>query len=77
MEYAHQRVEPGPWRARARHLENDQCGVRRVDPAGGAPLETLQMPAGTGMSSLESDGGERFFCDGGGSGKITTIRRPR
>jgi glutamine cyclotransferase len=57
--------------------ENDQCDVRRVDPATGDPLESLQMPAGTVVSGLESDGGDRFFCGGGGSGKITTVRRPR
>jgi glutamine cyclotransferase len=57
--------------------ENDQCDVRRIDPVSGVALETLQMPAGTVVSGLESDGGDRFFCGGGGSGKITAIRRPR
>lgn len=57
--------------------ENDQCDVRRIDPVSGVALETLQMPAGTVVSGLESDGGDRFFCGGGGSGKITAIRRRR
>jgi glutamine cyclotransferase len=57
--------------------ENDQCDVRRVDPATGALLESLQMPDGAGVSGLESDGGDRFFCGGASSGRITAIRRPR
>ena len=51
--------------------------MRRIDPQSGAALERLDMPAGTFVSGLESDGGERFFCGGGGSGKVRAIRRPR
>jgi hypothetical protein len=29
------------------------------------------------VSGLESDGGDRFFCGGGASGKIRAIRRPK
>jgi glutamine cyclotransferase len=56
--------------------EGETSDIRRIDPATGAVLERLEMPAGTGVSGLESDGGERFFC-GGGSGKVRAIRRPR
>jgi glutamine cyclotransferase len=56
--------------------EGETSDVRRIDPATGAVLERLEMPAGTGVSGLESDGGDRFFC-GGGSGKVRAIRRPR
>jgi glutamine cyclotransferase len=56
--------------------EGDESDVRRIDPATGEVLESLQMPAGVGVSGLESDGGDRFFCGGGRSGKITAIRRP-
>ena len=35
------------------------------------------MPPGTAVSGLESDGGDRFFCGGGNSGKIRAVRRPR
>ena len=35
------------------------------------------MPPGVGVSGLESDGGDQFFCGGGGSGKVRTVRRPR
>jgi hypothetical protein len=28
------------------------------------------------VSGLESDGGDRFFCGGGRSGKVRAVRRP-
>lgn len=56
--------------------EGDESELRRVDPATGEVLECLQMPAGVGVSGLESDGGEQFFCGGGGSGKVRAVRRP-
>ena len=37
----------------------------------------LEMPPGVGVSGLESDGGDRFFCGGGSSGKVRAVRRPR
>jgi carotenoid cleavage dioxygenase len=30
-----------------------------------------------GVSGLESDGGDLFFCGGGTSGKVRVVRRPR
>ncbi|MBV8249347.1 MAG: PQQ-binding-like beta-propeller repeat protein [Comamonas sp.] len=57
--------------------EEDQSELRRIDPQSGAVLERLEMPAGAGVSGLESDGGERFFCGGGASGKLRAVRRPR
>ena len=56
--------------------EGDESDVRRVDPQTGQVLEALAMPSGTGVSGLESDGGDRFFCGGGPSGKLRAIRRP-
>lgn len=56
--------------------ENQQSDVRRIDPDSGEVLESLEMPEGTGVSGLESDGGERFFCGGGESGKLRAVRRP-
>jgi hypothetical protein len=35
------------------------------------------MPRGVGISGLESDGHDRFFCGGGKSGRISAVRRPR
>jgi glutamine cyclotransferase len=57
--------------------ENEQSELRRVDPQTGAVLESLEMPAGLICSGLESDGADRFFCGGGSSGKVRTVRRPR
>ncbi len=56
--------------------ENDKSDVRRVNPQTGALLERIDMPAGVGVSGLESDGRDRFFCGGGNSGKIRVVRRP-
>jgi glutamine cyclotransferase len=56
--------------------EGDESDLRRVDPRTGEVLEMLDLPPGVGVSGLESDGGERFFCGGGGSGKLRAVRRP-
>lgn len=56
--------------------EGDESDLRRVDPLTGEVLEKLDMPAGVGVSGLESDGGHQFFCGGGSSGKVRTIRKP-
>ena len=57
--------------------EGDESDVRRIDPRTGETLERLEMPPGTGVSGLESDGGDRFYCGGGSSGKVRAIRRPK
>jgi glutamine cyclotransferase len=57
--------------------EGDESELRHVDPDTGAVLEALELPAGVGVSGLESDGGDRFFCGGGRSGTIRAVRRPR
>ena len=57
--------------------EADESELRRLDPASGAVLDSLLLPAGAGVSGLESDGGERFFCGGGRSGRLRAVRRPR
>ena len=56
--------------------QGDDSDLRRVDPHTGEVLETLEMPPGTGVSGLESDGGDQFFCGGGKSGKVRAVRRP-
>ena len=57
--------------------EGDESDLRRVDPRAGGVLERLEMPPGVGVSGLESDGGDQFFCGGGTSGKVRAVRRPR
>ncbi len=56
--------------------EGDESDVRRLDPETGKVMETLAMPPGMGVSGLEADGGERFFCGGGSSGRVRAVRRP-
>jgi hypothetical protein len=35
------------------------------------------MPGGVHVTGLESDGADRFFCGGGTTGKVRTVRRPK
>jgi glutamine cyclotransferase len=56
--------------------EGDESELRRIDPQSGDVIEKIEMPAGVGVSGLESDGGDRFFCGGGKSGKLRAVRRP-
>ncbi|HEV2700826.1 MAG TPA: PQQ-binding-like beta-propeller repeat protein [Steroidobacteraceae bacterium] len=60
----------GSWQGEAGEL-------RRIDPRTGGVLQTLEMPSGAGVSGLESDGGDCFFCGGGSSGKVRAVRRPK
>ncbi len=56
--------------------EGGESDVRRIDPDTGEVLERLDMPVDSGVSGLEADGGDRFYCGGGPSGRIRAIRRP-
>jgi glutamine cyclotransferase len=57
--------------------EGDESELRRIDPQSGEVLEALDMPPGVGVSGLESDGRDQFFCGGERSGKVRVVRRPR
>jgi glutamine cyclotransferase len=56
--------------------ENHESELRHVDPRTGEVLEQLVMPEGMGVSGLESDGHDRFYCGGGDSGKLRAVRKP-
>jgi hypothetical protein len=56
--------------------EGDESDLRRIDPRTDEVLEKLEMPPGVGVSGLESDGDDQFFCGGGKSGKVRAVRRP-
>lgn len=56
--------------------EGDESEVQRIDPQTGNVLERIEMPPNTGVSGLESDGSDQFFCGGGSSGKVRVVRRP-
>ncbi len=57
--------------------EGDESDLRRVDPGTGEVLEQLEMPPGVHVTGLESDGRDHFFCGGGSTGKVRTVRRPK
>lgn len=57
--------------------EAEESELRQIDATTGEVLQRLAMPAGSGISGLESDGGELFYCGGGGSGKVRAVRRPK
>ena len=57
--------------------EGDESSLRRIEPQTGEVLEQLDMPPGIGVSGLESNGGDQFFCGGGSSGKVRAVKRPR
>jgi glutamine cyclotransferase len=67
-------VEGDLWHAT---WEGDEAELRRIDSGTGEVLEALEMPDGTAVSGLESDGADRFFCGGGASGKVRAVRRPK
>jgi glutamine cyclotransferase len=56
--------------------EEEESELRRIDPKTGEVLESVMMPPGVGVSGLESDGAEQFFCGGGKSGKVRAVHRP-
>lgn len=56
--------------------EDGTSDLRRVDPASGEVAEVLEMPPGIGVSGLESNGRDRFFCGGGKTGKIRVVKLP-
>jgi glutamine cyclotransferase len=56
--------------------EEEESELRRIDPKTGDVLERVEMPKGAGVSGLESDGKDRFYCGGGPSGKVRAVRRP-
>ncbi|WAL83794.1 PQQ-binding-like beta-propeller repeat protein [Pandoraea sp. XJJ-1] len=57
--------------------ENDESELRQVDPASGEVLMHVEMPQGIGVSGLEHNGADLFFCGGGGSGKVRAVRYPQ
>jgi glutamine cyclotransferase len=57
--------------------EGDESELLHIDPQSGAVLERLEMPSGTGVSGLESDGADLFYCGGGSTGKVRAVRRPK
>jgi glutamine cyclotransferase len=57
--------------------EEDESELRHIDAESGEVLERVTMPRGVGVSGLESNGRDVFFCGGGRSGKVRAVRRPK
>ena len=57
--------------------EGEESDLRRIDPQTGEALEIIELPSGTHISGLESDGGDQFFCGGARSAKVRVVRRPK
>jgi glutamine cyclotransferase len=57
--------------------EEEKSDLRHIDPKTGEVLEAIEMPEGIGVSGLESDGKDRFYCGGGNSGKVRAVKRPK
>ena len=48
-----------------------------IDPTTGKGLDALAMPHGVGLSGLESDGAELFYCGDGAKSTLRAVRRPK
>jgi glutamine cyclotransferase len=57
--------------------EGDESELRHIDARTGEVRERLDMPEGTGVSGLESNGADLFYCGGGASGKLRAVRKPK
>jgi glutamine cyclotransferase len=57
--------------------EGDESELRRIDAQTGEVQERIEMPPGVGVSGLESNGNDQFFCGGGRTGKVRAVRRER
>src|SRR5882762_816891 len=57
--------------------DGDESDLRRIDPQTGEVFERLDMPHGVGVSGLESNGADQFFCGDGRTGEVRAVRRPR
>jgi glutamine cyclotransferase len=55
--------------------EGEESELRHIDAETGTVLEKIEMPAGVFVSGLESDGKDRFYCGGSGSGKVRVVKR--
>jgi glutamine cyclotransferase len=53
--------------------EGDESELRRVNSQTGEVLESLKMPQNIGVSGLESNGKDRFYCGGGNCGKVRVV----
>ncbi len=56
--------------------EGEESELRQIDPDTGKVLQRHEFPKGVGVSGLESDGKDLFFCGGVDSGKVRLVKKP-
>jgi hypothetical protein len=64
----------------SRWLSSASCRTREICSTGlrgDSERTRVQMPPGVGVSGLESDGAQAFYCGGGKSGKVRAVRPRR
>ena len=81
---SHPRVQPvrhrghlGRRRALARRVGRRRVRIEARRSSDGSGAGKSRDAARSGRVGLESDGGDRFYCGGGKSGKLRAVRRPR
>jgi glutamine cyclotransferase len=57
-------------------MNDDESALQRIDPRTGEVLAVIDMPEGSGVSGLESDGRDIFYVGGARTGKVRAVRRP-
>ena len=57
--------------------EEGESELRRIDPTTGEELDALAMPSGVGLSGLETNGADLFYCGDGGKSTLRAVRRPK
>lgn len=62
------------WHATWEGVESE---LRHIAKDTGAVLERVALPEGMGVSGLESNGRDLFFCGGATSGTVRAVRRPK
>ena len=56
--------------------EGDESELRRIDAAERRGARAARDAGRLGVSGLESDGADLFYCGGGPTGKVRAVRRP-
>ena len=69
VSWAHGELWHGTW-------QDGESDLRQIDPSDGRILQILEMPAGTGVSGVEFDGTDRFYCGGGDESVVRAVRKP-
>ncbi len=56
--------------------DDDGSEIRRIDSTSGEVQQRLTMPEDIGVSGLESNGSDLFYCGGASTKTVRVVRRP-